>query len=77
MKGTVNCCKLQLIFQSKRKLSNMSRFKGCVPYDLVSGVVYQYMCGRCKSSYYDERDALKSKVWWTYKNINAYVQETV
>ena len=28
----------------------MFRFKDCVPYDLVSSVVYEYMCGRCNSS---------------------------
>ena len=35
MKDTLNCCKLQIIFKSKRKLSNMFRFKDWVPYDLV------------------------------------------
>ena len=32
----------------------MFRFKDHVPYDLVSGVVYEYMCGRCNSFYYGE-----------------------
>ena len=40
MKGTLNCCKLQVIFKSRRKLSNMFRFKDRVAYDLVSGVRY-------------------------------------
>ena len=53
MKNTLSCCKLQVIFKNERKLSNMFRFKDCVPYDLVSGVVYEYTCGRCNSSYYD------------------------
>ena len=56
MKSTLNCCKLQVIFKNKRKLSNMFRFKDLVPYDLVSGVVYEYMCGRCNSSYYGETE---------------------
>ena len=56
MKSTLNCCKLQTIFKSKRKLSNMFRFKDSVPYDLVSGVVYEYTCGRCNSSYYGETE---------------------
>ena len=30
--------------------------KDCLPFDLVSGEVYKYMCGRCSSSYYDETD---------------------
>ena len=50
MKNILNCCKLQGIFKSGRKRSNMFRFKDRVPYDLVSGVVYEYRCGRCNSS---------------------------
>ena len=53
-KGTLYCCKLQVIFKSERKLSNMFRFKYRVPYDLVSDVVYEYTCGRCNSSYYGQ-----------------------
>ena len=34
----------------------MFRFKDCIPYDLVSGVVYEYTCGRCNSSYYAETE---------------------
>ena len=34
----------------------MFRFKDRVPYDLVSGVVYEYTCGRCNSSYYGEAE---------------------
>ena len=54
MKGTLNCCKLQVIFKSEKKLSNMFIFKACIPYDLVSGVVYEYTCGRCNFCYYGE-----------------------
>ena len=32
----------------------MFGFKDRVPYDLASGVVYEYKCGRCHSSYYGE-----------------------
>ena len=56
MKGTLNCCKLQVIFKSERKLSNMFRFKDRVPYDLVSGVVYEYMHCRYNSFYYGETE---------------------
>ena len=56
MKNTSNHCMLQVIFKNERKLSNMFRFKDCVPYDLVSGVVYEYTCGRCNSSYYGETE---------------------
>ena len=63
MKGHLNCSKLQGIFKSERKLPNMFRYKDRVLYDLVSGVAYEYTCGRCNSSYYGETEALESKVW--------------
>ena len=34
----------------------MFRFKDCVPYNLVSGVLYEYMSSRCNSSYYGETE---------------------
>ena len=58
----LNCCKLQIVFKSQRKLANVFRFKDHLPFDLVSGVVYKYACGRCNSSYYGARDRhLKSR----------------
>ena len=56
MKNTLNCCKLEVIFKNERKLSNMLRFNDRVCYNLVSRVVYEYTCGRCNSSYYDETE---------------------
>ena len=56
MENISNHSKLQVIFKNKRKLSNMFRFKDCVPYDLVSGVVYEYTCGRSNSSYYGKTE---------------------
>ena len=56
MKSTVYCCKLQVIFKNERKLSNMFRFQDRVPCDLVSGVVYEYICGRYNSSYYGDTE---------------------
>ena len=55
-KDILNCCKLQIVFKSQRKLASVFRFKDRLPYDLVSGVVYKYTCGSCKSSYYGETD---------------------
>ena len=55
-KGILSCCKLQIVFKSQRKLANMFRFKDRLPYDLVSGVIYKYMCGSCRSFYYGEMD---------------------
>ena len=56
MKITLNCCIRQVIFKNEANLSNMFRFKDCVPYELVSGAVYEYTCGRCNSSYYGEKE---------------------
>ena len=56
LKGLLNSCKLQIVFKSQRKLSNVFRFKDRLPSDLVSGVVYKYTCGRCNSTYYGETD---------------------
>ena len=56
LKGLLNSCKLQTVFKSQRKPSNVFRFKDCLPSDLVSGVVYKYTCGRCNSTYYGETD---------------------
>ena len=55
-KNILNCCKLQFVFKSQRKLASVFRFKDRLPYDLVSGVVYKYTCGSCKSPYYGETD---------------------
>ena len=55
-KGLLNSCKLQIVFKSQRKLSNVYRFKDCLHFDLVSGVVYKCACGRCNSTYYGETD---------------------
>ena len=55
-KGLLNSCKLQVVFKSQRKLSNVLRFKDRLSFDLVSGVVYKYTCGRCNSTYYGEMD---------------------
>ena len=46
----------QIVFKSQRKLSNIFRFKDLLPFDLVSGVVYKYTCGRYNSTYYGEAD---------------------
>ena len=51
LKSMVNSCKLQIVFKSQRKLSNVFRFKDRVPSDLVSPT-----CGRCNSTYYGETD---------------------
>ena len=65
-KGILNCCKLQIVFKSQRKLTKVFRFKDRLPFDLVSIAVHKYTCGRCNSSYYGETDRLESEVSRTY-----------
>ena len=48
-KDILNCCKLQIVFKSQRKLANVFRFKDRLPFDLVSRVNYKYTCGRGNS----------------------------
>ena len=50
LKGLLSSCKLQILFKSQRKLSNVFRFKDRLPFDLVSGLVYKYTCSRCNST---------------------------
>ena len=52
----MNCCKLQIVFKSQRKLANDFRFKERLTFDLVSGAVYKCTCGRCNSFCYGETD---------------------
>ena len=56
LKGLLNSCKIEIVFKSQRKFSNVFRLKDGLPSDLVSGVVYNYTCGRCNSTYYGETD---------------------
>ena len=56
LKGLLNSCKLQIVFKSQKKLSNVFNFKDHLLFDVVSGVVYKYTCGRCNSTYYGEPD---------------------
>ena len=56
LKGLLNSCKIQIVFKSQRKLSNVFRFRDRLPSDLVSGVEYKYTCGKCNSTYYGETD---------------------
>ena len=44
------------LFNFQRKHSNFFHFKDRLPFNLVSGVVYKYTCGRCNSTYYGEMD---------------------
>ena len=52
LKGTLNCCKLRIVFKSQNKLANAFRFKDHIPKELTSGVVYEFQCNLCNESCY-------------------------
>ena len=54
IKGTRNCCKLQIVFKSQNKLAKAFSFKNRIPKELTSGVVYKFQYGLCNESYYGE-----------------------
>ena len=54
IKGVLNSCKLQVIFESQNKLCNKLHFKDPVPKVFTSGVVYKFQCGLCNDIYYGE-----------------------
>ena len=43
----LNCCKLQVIFESQNKLCNNFRFKDSAPQFLTAGVVYKFQRELC------------------------------
>ena len=47
-------CKIKVIFISTTRLSKFFRFKGKVPFNLRSSVVYKLSCGRCNATCYGE-----------------------
>ena len=55
-KSILNCCKLEIVFKSQRKLANVFRFKDRLPFDLLPEVVHKYTCGKCNSCYDGETD---------------------
>ena len=54
LKEILNCCKLQIVFESQNKLANAFRFKDRIPKELTSGVIYKFQCGLWNKSYYGE-----------------------
>ena len=42
LQGILNCCKLQIVFKSQKKLAKAFRFKDCIPKELTFGVVYKF-----------------------------------
>ena len=54
LKGTLNCCKLQIVLKSQNKLANGFLSKDRIPKELTSGIVYKFQCGNCNESYHGE-----------------------
>ena len=54
IKVVLNCCKLQVVFESQNKLRNNFRFKDPVLQILASVAVYKFQCGLWNESYYGE-----------------------
>ena len=50
LKNILNCCKLQIVFKKKARLSNNFHFKDQIPKDLTSGIGYKFQCGLCNES---------------------------
>ena len=65
IKKNLPCCKVKVIFQSTRRISNFFCFKDKVPFSLHSNVVYKFSCGRCNATYYGK----------TCQNLNVRVGE--
>ena len=50
-KNNVPFCRLKIVFKSGKRLSSFFPFKDRFPESLMSGVIYQYTCAKCKLSY--------------------------
>ena len=52
---------IKIIFQSKNCLSNLFRFKDCIPKELGSHIVYKFLCSNCNITYYGETELIMVK----------------
>ena len=46
---------MQIVFKNKTRLGNNCMFKGRIPKDLTSGVIYLFLCGLYDESDHGER----------------------
>ena len=53
---TLPQCNIKVIFQSKNHLSNLFRFKGSIPKELQSHLVYKFSCSNCNITCYSETE---------------------
>ena len=45
LKGVLNCRKLEIVFKCQTRFFNSFRYKDPIFKDLISGVVYKFLCG--------------------------------
>ena len=53
---TLPQCNIKVIFQSKNRLSILSRIKDSIPKELRSHIVYKSLCSNCNITYYGETE---------------------
>ena len=63
IKHVQNCCKVQVIFRSQRRLKRMFSFKDRLPTSLQSYIIYRYTCRTCNSSYIGKTDRHQTVRW--------------
>ena len=56
LKDLLNFCKLQIVFKSQRRLSNVFHLEDHLSFNFVSRVEYKHTYGRSSSTYYGETD---------------------
>ena len=49
-------CNIEVIFQSKNRLSSLFKFKVSIPLYLWSHLIYKFQCSNCNITYYDETE---------------------
>ena len=64
-----NCCKIQVIFRSQRRLKRLFSFKDKLPTALQSYIIYRYTCRACNSSYIGKTDRHQNVRWCEHLKI--------
>ena len=49
-------CNIEVIFQSKNRLSSFFKFKDPIPLHLRSHLIYKFLCSYCNITYYGETE---------------------
>ena len=53
---TLHQCNIEIIFQSKNRLSSLFRFKDSIPKELRSHIVCKFLCSNCNITFYGETE---------------------